>query len=126
MSSFSFPLSSLLKLILWASHTLAVFQKQTNKTGVPKGSCHTLCALSWSLFSTTAPLFGWAYQHGLSAVEQYFSLTANQPQPAYKPKNSLPNRPSTLTAGRASQHLWLQGELMLTCSDMGNMEDQKR
>jgi hypothetical protein len=25
----------------------------------------------------------------LSAVEQYFSLTANQPQPAYKPKNSL-------------------------------------
>jgi hypothetical protein len=32
------------------------------------------------------------YQHGLSAVEQCFSLTANQPQPAYKPKNSLPNR----------------------------------
>jgi hypothetical protein len=32
------------------------------------------------------PLFGWAYQHGLSAVEQCFSLTANQPQPAYKPK----------------------------------------
>jgi hypothetical protein len=25
-------------------------------------------------------------------VEQCFSLTANQPQPAYKPKNSLPNR----------------------------------
>jgi hypothetical protein len=25
-------------------------------------------------------------------VEQYFSLTVNQPQPAYKPKNSLPNR----------------------------------
>jgi hypothetical protein len=39
-------------------------------------------------------MFGWAYQHGLSAVEQYFPLTANQPQPAYKPKkNSLPNRP---------------------------------
>jgi hypothetical protein len=32
------------------------------------------------------PLFGWAYQHGLSAVEQCFSLTANQPQQAYKPK----------------------------------------
>jgi hypothetical protein len=38
------------------------------------------------------PLFGWAYQHGLSAVEQCFFLTANQPQPAYKPKNNLPNR----------------------------------
>jgi hypothetical protein len=25
-------------------------------------------------------------------VEQCFSPTANQPQPAYKPKNSLPNR----------------------------------
>jgi hypothetical protein len=25
-------------------------------------------------------------------VELCFSLTANQPQPAYKPKNSLPNR----------------------------------
>jgi hypothetical protein len=25
-------------------------------------------------------------------VEQCFFLTANQPQPAYKPKNSLPNR----------------------------------
>jgi hypothetical protein len=25
-------------------------------------------------------------------VEQCFSLTANQPQPAYKKKNSLPNR----------------------------------
>jgi hypothetical protein len=32
------------------------------------------------------PLFGWAYQHGLSAVERCFSLTANQPQPAYKLK----------------------------------------
>jgi hypothetical protein len=32
------------------------------------------------------PLFGWAYQHGLSAGEQCFSLTENQPQPAYKPK----------------------------------------
>jgi hypothetical protein len=32
------------------------------------------------------PLFGWAYQHGLSDVEQCFSLTAKQPQPAYKPK----------------------------------------
>jgi hypothetical protein len=31
-------------------------------------------------------LFGWAYQHGLSAVEQYFSLIAKQPQPAYKPQ----------------------------------------
>jgi hypothetical protein len=28
----------------------------------------------------------------LSVVEQCFSLTANQAQPAYKPKNSLPNR----------------------------------
>jgi hypothetical protein len=27
-------------------------------------------------------------------VEQCFSLTANQLQPAYKPKNSLPNRAS--------------------------------
>jgi hypothetical protein len=36
------------------------------------------------LFSLTA------YQHGLSAVEQYFSLTANQPQPAYKPKKKQP------------------------------------
>jgi hypothetical protein len=32
------------------------------------------------------PLFGWAYQHNLSAVEQCFSLTVNQPQLAYKPK----------------------------------------
>jgi hypothetical protein len=31
-------------------------------------------------------LFDWTYQHGLSTVEQYFSLTANQPQPAYKQK----------------------------------------
>jgi hypothetical protein len=37
-------------------------------------------------------MFASAYQHGLSAMEQYFSLTANQPQPAYKSKNSLPNR----------------------------------
>jgi hypothetical protein len=34
------------------------------------------------------PLFGWVYQHDLSAVEQCFSLTANQPQPAYKPKKT--------------------------------------
>jgi hypothetical protein len=27
-----------------------------------------------------------AYQHGLSAVKQCFSLTAKQPQPAYKPQ----------------------------------------
>jgi hypothetical protein len=27
-----------------------------------------------------------AYQHGLSAVEQCFSLTAKQPQSAYKQK----------------------------------------
>jgi hypothetical protein len=40
-----------------------------------------ICAMKASI-----PLFGWAYQHDLSAVEQYFSLTANQPQPAYKPK----------------------------------------
>jgi hypothetical protein len=31
-------------------------------------------------------LFGWAYQHGLSAVVQCFSLTTKQPQPAYKPQ----------------------------------------
>jgi hypothetical protein len=39
-----------------------------------------------SISAKLVPLFGWAYQHGLSVVEQYFSLTANQPQPAYKPK----------------------------------------
>jgi hypothetical protein len=31
-------------------------------------------------------LFGCSYQHGLSAVVQYFSLTTKQPQPAYKPQ----------------------------------------
>jgi hypothetical protein len=30
-----------------------------------------------------------ADQHGLSAVEQCFSLTANQPQPAYKKKKTV-------------------------------------
>jgi hypothetical protein len=36
--------------------------------------------------SNLLPLFGWAYQHGLSAVEQCFYLTANQPQPTSKQK----------------------------------------
>jgi hypothetical protein len=60
--------------------------------------CHVrkkLASLQCTSNSTdhnTIPLFGWAYQHGLSAVEQCFSLTANQPQPAYKPKSSLLNR----------------------------------
>jgi hypothetical protein len=35
-------------------------------------------------------MFGWAYQYGLSAVEQCFFLTANQPQPAYKQKKIQP------------------------------------
>jgi hypothetical protein len=31
-------------------------------------------------------LFGCSYLHGLSAVEQCFSLTTKQPQSAYKPQ----------------------------------------
>jgi hypothetical protein len=31
-------------------------------------------------------MFGCFYQHGLSAVVQYFSLTTKQPQLAYKPQ----------------------------------------
>jgi hypothetical protein len=34
----------------------------------------------------TNTLFGRLFQHGLSAVVQWFSLTTKQPQPAYKPQ----------------------------------------
>jgi hypothetical protein len=52
------------------------------------------------------PLFGCSYQHGLSAVEQCFSLTTKQPQPAYKPQKQpaeqgnlfLVNRHNTIPA----------------------------
>jgi hypothetical protein len=38
-------------------------------------------------------------------VEQCFSLTANQPQPTYKQKNSLPNRPISILLTVVAAHL---------------------
>jgi hypothetical protein len=40
--------------------------------------CVTHTLLVVGLGGRVYSLFGWVYQHGLSAVEQYFSLTANQ------------------------------------------------
>jgi hypothetical protein len=44
--------------------------------------------LTWylNLYSDLINADKTAYQHGLSAVEQCFSLTTKQPQPAYKPQ----------------------------------------
>jgi hypothetical protein len=47
---------------------------------------HWLSTISGWLSPGTITLFGCSYQHGLSAVIQYFSLTTKQPQPAYKPQ----------------------------------------
>jgi hypothetical protein len=68
-------------------------------------------------------LFGWAYQHGLSAVEQCFSLTAKQPQPAYKPQKQPAEQGESLTPAEILQRdgfeprTWWLGELALTNFD---------
>jgi hypothetical protein len=79
------------KVILWRDvRWMNPFSVINNEA--PENDRATMQALQQKI-----PLFGWAYQYGLSAVEQCFSLTANQPQPAYKQKNSLPHRANNST-----------------------------